>query len=244
MNQVATRPLSRHLRFEAGESDGRTLAGLAVPFNETTRIANPFEGEFDEQFARGAFKRSLSRQTPKLQFDHGTHPLIGSLPVGEIRNLTETDRGLEVEATMFEAELFAPLREAIASNAIDGMSIRFRPLAINVEQGDGVELRTVTEAELIELGPVVFPAYAGTEVDLRSFDLTNENDRHRLAEALLSGVRTDHGSRGQPLGSGPDSAPELPATSTAPAPVVASVSSGVPDIQSHKDFYQRWISKS
>ena len=241
MSQVAT----RHVRFEPSDSDGKTLVGLAVPFNEPTRIDNANEGTFDEQFLRGAFRRSLGQRTPKLQFDHGTHPLFGSLPVGDFRKLTETSRGLEVEARMFDAELFAPLREAIASKAIDGMSIRFRPLATTIEERDGdVELRSVTEAELIELGPVIFPAYAGTSVDLRSFDLTDHDDRHRLAEALLGGVSLDRAGRGRPCGPGTDSTPESPATDTDPDHEVASVMSGVPELQTHKDFYERWISKS
>ncbi len=197
MDKVATPPgpAVRHLRFdgEAG-SDGRTLVGLAVPFDEPTRIDNWIEGTFDEQFRKGSFKRTIGQRTPKLQFEHGTHTLFGSLPVGEIRSLTETDRGLEVEARIFESELFAPLREAIASQALDGMSIRFRALQMEKtlpQTDDEVELRTVTEAELFELGPVVFPAYSGTEVDMRSLgviDMANEDDRHRLASALLGGV--------------------------------------------------------
>lgn len=210
--------VTRHMRFEAGESDGRNLVGLAVPFNEMTRIDNWLEGTFDERFAKGAFKRSIGLRTPKLQFDHGTHPLFGSLPVGEIRKLTETKRGLEVKARVFDAELFAPLREAIATSAIDGMSIRFRPLKVTVidaeardDDGD-VELRTVTEAELIELGPVTFPAYEGTEVDLRSLDLGNEIDRYHLAQALLGGVSLTGDGSGQPPGPGTDLQARSPAT--------------------------------
>ena len=204
-------PVTRHLHFtradvdadaDSSGPDGRTLIGLAVPFNSPTRIDNWHEGTFDEQFAPGAFKRSLGMRTPKLQFDHGTHSLFGSLPIGEFRSLKETKRGLEVEARIFDAELFAPLREAIASDAIDGMSIRFRPLRVDVIDVDArdddadVELRTIREAELVELGPVVFPAYEGTEVDLRALDLADENDRRRLAQVLLGGASL--------VGPGPD----------------------------------------
>lgn len=202
--------LTRHIRFDPDESDGRTLIGLAVPFNDPTRIDNPFEGTFDEQFAPGSFKRSLGLRTPKLQFDHGTHPMIGSLPIGEIREIYESKRGLEVEAQIFEADLFAPLREAIKSQAIDGMSIRFRPTKVESDERRDVELRTITEAELIELGPVIFPAYPSTSVDLRHFDMDSRSDRRRLAEALLAGVVTaDHEIGTEP---GTSSAPELPAT--------------------------------
>lgn len=216
----------RHVAFRADQTDesGTTLKGLAVPFNQPTRIDNWHEGTFDEQFHMGAFKRTLGMRTPVLQFDHGTHPLIGSLPIGTFTELRETRRGLEVEAQIFGADLFAPLREALATDAIDGMSIRFRPIRIEVtepeartDDGD-VELRTVTEAELIELGPVIFPAYAGTSVDMRSVDLTNENDRLLLARALLGGVAPTGHEPGHPTG--PGTAPieaGAPAERTGPA---------------------------
>lgn len=220
--------IARHLQFRAeGKSDGRTLRGIAVPFGQVTRIDNWMEGRFDEQFKRGAFRRSLGQRMPKLQFDHGTHPLFGSLPIGEFRSLTERVTGLDVEARIFDAPLFEPLREALATDQVDGMSIRFRPLKVTITQpeqrddGGDVELRTVTEAELIELGPVMFPAYAGTSVDLRSidladFDLSDKNERHRLAMALLSGDAPTGPGSGHP--SGPGTAPVeagAPAGSTA-----------------------------
>lgn len=191
--------LTREMPFTRaeGDNDGRKLVGQAVPFNEITRIDSWWEGLFDEQFAKGAFKRTLKERTPKVMFEHGTHPLFGSLPIAELEEATEKDRGLWIEAGMFEADLFAPLREGIASDAIDAMSIRFRPTKIEITDADSrtdggdIELRTVTEAELFELGPVMFPAYEATSIDLRSLgtlDLSNQNDRHRLAIALLGGA--------------------------------------------------------
>lgn len=238
---------TRHLRFESTESDGHTLVGLAVPFNSPTRIDSPFEGRFDEQFVRGAFRKSLGLKTPKLQFEHGTHPLFGSLPIGEFRSIKETARGLEVEARIFEAELFAPLREAIASDAIDGMSIRFRPLELEIADveartdGGDAELRTITEADLLELGPVVFPAYPDTNVDLRTFDLNDKNDRRRLAQALVGVAVT---------GRGPDEsqAPDLDVTdptATADGQVLRHPSYASRSVLTrHQEFYQRWISQS
>lgn len=214
--------VARHLQFRAaGKSDGRTLRGIAVPFGQITRIDNWIEGRFDEQFKRGAFRRSLGQRMPKLQFDHGTHPLFGSLPIGEFRSITERVAGLDVEARVFDSPLFEPLREALATDQIDGMSIRFRPLKVTITQpeqrddGGDVELRTITEAELIELGPVMFPAYSGTSVDLRSLDLSNENDLRSLARALAGcGALTDR--VGHPDGPGTDSdEDESPASSTA-----------------------------
>ena len=239
--------VSRQLRFEAGESDGRTLVGLAVPFNEQTRIDNFFEGTFDEQFRRGAFKRTLSMKTPKLQFDHGTHPMLGSIPIGHFERLKEIDRGLDVRAPIFDNWMTEPVRDAIRTEAIDGMSIRFRPIKVETTEpeartdGGEVELRTITEAELIELGPVVFPAYEGTSVDVRSLelaalDLSSEIDRHRLAAALLGGVSNDRGGPGHSEGQGTDPEAGSPAEVFDPA---ASHSDSKPPPNRRRAFVAR-----
>jgi len=173
-----------------GDGDGLTLVGLAVPFNQPTRIENAIEGRFDEQFAPGAFKRTLSHKTPLLQFDHGTHPTVGSIPIGRFERLVEARDGLRVRARLYGNWLTEPVRDAIAGGSIPGMSIRFRPIQIDITDpqaragGADVELRTITEAELIELGPVVFPAYPTTEVDVRH----NERE-HRARVARLHRYR-------------------------------------------------------
>lgn len=227
---VVTRRLQFRADEGAGDESGNKLVGLAVPFNTPTRIRDYFE-DFDEEFAPGAFKRTLSHRTPVLQFDHGTHPLMGSIPLGQFTKLEESKRGLEVEAELFDNWMTEPLRDAIRAGTVDGMSIRFRPRKIEetlpeARTGDDTDVRLerVTEAELAELGPVIFPAYPSTEVDLRSFDLTSEIDRRRLAEALLAGART--------VGNGPD---QTSGPGTAPGEVGAPAdrsgpASGHPDL--------------
>lgn len=178
---------------ETDPSDGLNLSGLAVPFNEPTRIDNFFEGTFDEQFLRGSFKRTIGMGGQVMLFEHGQHPMFGSLPIAEIRSLRETDRGLEYRARMFDNWLTEPLQDAIRANgAITGNSIQFRSLKEEIEERDGdVPLVSVMEADLRELGPVLFPAYGGTDIDLRKKIV---EDVRRSFESALANC--DGGSRG------------------------------------------------
>ena len=73
------------VRSEDG-GDGLTLEGYAAVFDSPTRI-DSWEGQFDEVIQRGAFKKTLRERTPVLQFDHGQHPLIGSIPLGTIQSV-------------------------------------------------------------------------------------------------------------------------------------------------------------
>jgi HK97 family phage prohead protease len=175
----AERDYVRSVPFELeradDEGDGLTLRGYAAVFNSPTRI-DSWEGQFDEVISRGAFKQTIDRTQPVLQFDHG-RGLIGSLPIGTITRLREDKKGLYVEARLFDNWAVQPVRDAIAGGAINGMSFRFRV----PEGGDTwkarkneVPLRTLTALDVPELGPVVFPAYRETEVSVRSKEIVDE----------------------------------------------------------------------
>ncbi len=162
-------------------------------FNSPTRI-DSWEGEFDEVIAPGAFKRSLNARTPVIQFDHGQHPLIGSLPIASIQRLREDARGLYVQARVFDNWMTEPVRDAIREQAISGMSFRFQVVKADKQPGarkGDPELRTLREVKLFELGPVVFPAYADTSVALRSLqralpDLNLGTPEPPAVEALVT----------------------------------------------------------
>lgn len=170
------------------ENDGRTFIGYGAVFNSPTRI-NSWEGDFDEQIAPGAFRKSLRERTPKFQFDHGHHPLIGSIPIGMIEDIHEDDRGLYVQARLGEHIIIDLIREAIASGAIDGMSFRFSVVRDEWLDKDGNKvkpddvkrilyygeqpertplLRILKEVRVAEVGPVVWPAYDNTSAAVRA----------------------------------------------------------------------------
>ncbi|ART69114.1 primosomal replication protein N [Mycobacterium dioxanotrophicus] len=175
-----------------GEADGDGLSfeGYGAVFNSPTRI-DSWEGVFDEQIAPGAFRKSLRERTPKFQFDHGHHPLIGSVPIGTITDIHEDDRGLYVAARLGQHIVIDLIREAIASGAIDGMSFRFSVVRDEWQDNAGKAikddselnrllygeeperlplLRTLKEVKIAEVGPVVWPAYSDTTASVRSTD--------------------------------------------------------------------------
>lgn len=184
------RSVSFELRDDDQEAgDGLTIEGLAAVFGQPTRI-DSWEGVFDETIRAGAFRKSLRERTPVMQFDHGRHPVVGSIPIGSIQDLRETDEGLFVSGRLSDNWLVQPVRDAIAEGSITGMSFRFsvvreewtdsegkrvRPEDVDAllwNPGErGPLLRTLTEVKLMELGPVVWPAYEGTSVGVRARDL-------------------------------------------------------------------------
>jgi len=178
--------LCRAASFElrAIGDDGMTLEGYAAVFDDPTRIES-WEGTFNEIIARGAFAKTISERTPVLQFDHGHDMATGSVPIGAIDELREDEHGLFIRARLHDNDRVKPIRQAIASGAIDGMSFRFRVLREEWDETGDTPTRAIREVELFELGPVVFPAYASTTVGVRSLLAGLDGDeRSRLVSEL------------------------------------------------------------
>ncbi|MCX5584276.1 HK97 family phage prohead protease [Streptomyces erythrochromogenes] len=184
---------SAPFRAEGGEGgDGQTLAGYAAVFGQATEI-DSWEGSFSETIRKGAFRKTIRESTPVMQFDHGHHPLIGSIPIGTITDLREDDHGLYVEGRISDNWLMQPIRDAISEGSVAGMSFRFEVMREEWRDSSGKVVRPEEVGELLwmpgdrgplqreiievrcrELGPVVFPAYAGTEVSVRARSLADE----------------------------------------------------------------------
>ena len=200
------RAASFELRAE-GDSDGFTLEGYGAVFDDPTRI-DSWEGKFDEIIARGAFAKTLKERRPVLQFDHGRDAATGSVPIGAIEEIREDDRGLFVRARLHDNARVEPIRQAIASGAIDGMSFRFRVTREEWDESPDIPTRTIREVELFEVGPVVFPAYAATSVGVRSMlaDLSDD-ERSQLVAELRQEIASDAADSGT-SDDIPDAAPQ------------------------------------
>lgn len=147
------------LRDTSGDGepdDGLTIDGYGAVFNRET-IIDSWEGRFREKIAPGAMKRSFRETPPKIQFDHGRHPLIGSIPIAELRSITEDvdpelapDGGAHIIGRVFDNWLMQPVRDAIAGKAITGMSFRFTVVRESWTYADGRPIRddNALQAEL------------------------------------------------------------------------------------------------
>lgn len=194
--------------------DGLTLEGYAAVFDQPTEI-DSWEGCFLETIRMGAFKKTIRETTPVMQFDHGRHPLIGSIPIGTITDLREDEQGLYVAGRISDNWLMQPVRDAIANKSVNGMSFRFSVVRDEwrdnagklLQAGELAELlwdpgdrgpleRTLIELKMPELGPVVFPAYVGTSVSVRAAGIADtiqrDDELRREVRAALASSRTSH----------------------------------------------------
>lgn len=169
------------------ESDGLNLAGLAIPFNQPTRIRDQ-DGEYHEVFRYGAFAESIrNRQVLPVLFQHGLDLRTGSTPIGVTSSLTEAPEGLFIEGRLFDNPLTQPIRDAVNGGAIAGLSIRFStpPGGDSWTRAAGrLPIRTVTRARVSEVSLVWNPAYSGTSVGLRDHQRVARH-RQMVAAGIL-----------------------------------------------------------
>lgn len=155
-------------RTQGADGDGLNFEGYAAVFNSPAHIEERDGSEFDEVIMPGAFKRSIDRGKPLFMFQHGRHPLIGEMPLGKITELREDSRGLYVKGRLTDNWLISPVRDAIANEAVTGMSVRMQVVKDDWTGPARQQLRTVREVKVFELGPVVGPAYGDTTAMVRT----------------------------------------------------------------------------
>lgn len=169
------------LRAGDGEGEGDTagpvMEGHFAVFGQWTEI-NSWEGNFLEQFALGAFKKTIRDGKQKVLFQHGYDYVIGDKPLGPIDDLREDDEGAFYEVPLLDAPY---VREEVLPGlevGLYGASFRFRVIREEINEDPGVSdhnphglpERVVKEAQVVEFGPVTFPAYEGASAGLRSLE--------------------------------------------------------------------------
>lgn len=140
--------------------DGRTIVGLAAPFNTPTDIVD-YAGAYSEIIAPGAFKRTIAERGPakvKLLAQHDDQ----SFPIGKAVALREDTAGLvgefRIAQTVRGEEALALIRDGV----LDGLSIGFR--TVRDQWSPDRRERRLLEARLDEVSLVSHPAYETARV--------------------------------------------------------------------------------
>lgn len=130
----------------AEEGDGRTLEGIAVPFNQIidTEGAETFDPDcrFDEA------------DTAKLCYQHGE--LIGRITSAESR-----EDGLHITARISDTQQGRDVVTLLRDGALDSLSVGFIPVENEVDKAGVTHRRRV---RLLETSVVSWPAYEAAKI--------------------------------------------------------------------------------
>lgn len=153
-------------------AEAKAVWGYAVLWDSVTTIAN----EFLEQFARGSLTRSIREDDIRMLLDHDSGRVIGRTASGSLR-LREDALGLRYDV---DVNLDTPDGQTLAGTVgrrdVSGISPSFVVRAESwVDGGTRLPLRTITDARLIEISAVAWPAYPQTTAVMRSTTANNNS---------------------------------------------------------------------
>ena len=166
--------LYRAMQGGLTSEDGRTLTVRLAPHDQWAEIQSVTEGHFMERFTKTAYRKTLADHLPKILFNHGKDPQIGEKPIS-----TTDEAGVDEISPFARGQILDGLPELVVDGlrkGVYGASHRFsvvreswvdNPLGGAHNPGKLPE-RTISEAQLFELGPVTWPAYAQASASLRS----------------------------------------------------------------------------
>lgn len=170
MDKTELRELTtQKIEIREGEDGTRTLSGYAVKWEMKSHVLGYFK-KFREQFKKGAFEDSLSKDDQRFLWSHDTSKVLGRTKNNTLR-LTEDAIGLRFELDLPDTTLGDDTYKSIKRGDVDGVSFGFQMIGHEIEEpDDDLMLRTVTKAKLLEVSAVAFPAYPDSEVSARGHD--------------------------------------------------------------------------
>ena len=148
--------------------DGRTLIGHLARPGQWAEISSAREGHFMETHAAGAFARTFAEDRPKILFQHGKDPQLGNRPIADPQELGE-----DAEGPFYRAEILDGLDPLIVDGLRRGLYGSSHTFEVVSDTWDPkpkggphnpkkLPERVIKEVRVWEMGPVTWPAYAGT----------------------------------------------------------------------------------
>lgn len=193
------------IEVRAAKADGTIpVEGHAALYNTRSQPIQDFwEGRFIEVIAPGAFTRTLKNGTDvTFNIDHDDGRILARTVAGNLR-LSDDGNGLVIDADMTPTTYARDLAENMRSGNITQMSFAFQAVEDDWDETDeGTPIRTLREVKLFDVAAVAQPAYAETDIGLRSrearsflhaFGLLDipEEQRGLLLRALTSDATPD-----------------------------------------------------
>lgn len=202
MRDLELRSLPGRVELRAGGKGPGTLTGYASVFNKLSQNL----GGFVERVDPAAFNKSLADGVPVFaRFNHEDNFLLGTTEAETLR-LSVDGTGLKYEVDLPNTTAGRDVAELAERGDVRRSSFAFRLAPEGDEWGfteEGYPLRTLRAVQLVDVAPVVNPAYRDTTSGLRSlaekFDLKFEQVQESARAGKLSDLLKDpRGSAEEP----------------------------------------------
>jgi hypothetical protein len=161
---------SSKINLRAGDDKAKSgIEGYSAVFNEQYD-----SGWFIETIKPGTFSRAISeKQDVRCLFNHDANNLLGRTK-SKTLTLTQDKSGLHFACDLnMETRIGAEVHAMIDRGDLDGCSFGFivtKQTWRDEKDDDGnmIHYRDIEDVDLLDVGPVTYPAFEGTSVDTRS----------------------------------------------------------------------------
>lgn len=167
MDSIERRFISEKVKMiQSDTEEKRKISGYAVLYETMSSLLG---GWFKEKISRNAFDNTLKSSDVRALFNHDANLLLGRKSAGTLR-LQSDSNGLLMEIDPPETSYSRDLIVSIERGDITGQSFGFTVKKDSWEDLDKeTPIRTIEEIGILhDVGPVTFPAYEDTSVQVRS----------------------------------------------------------------------------
>ena len=165
MGTIELRGLNSELRA-SNDGAGKRLMGYAATFGTETEIGGPISlgGGFRERLDSHCFDSCLAKNPDvRCLVNHDPNQVLGRTRSGTMK--LSTDKvGLRYEVKLPDSSLGDNVYQSVKRGDVSGSSFGFTCL----KDGWVGNTRTLLDLDLLDCGPVTYPAYQNTSVSVRS----------------------------------------------------------------------------
>ncbi len=203
------KPILFRSSLTLGAAEGRTLSGLAVPWDTPTMVRDLIGGQpgprYLEAFAPQSCDITLRAQTPRPVFVGHEYNYGPADPIGAVTfSRSDAEGGLVYEAPLSKTARADEMLELVNDGAMRSVSVGFTPRAASRRMLPGtgeVTMRTEVALRELSLAPTGFGQYAEAGVsavrDQLAADVTFDAQQDAVSDAIEKAV---FGAAGAPDG--------------------------------------------
>lgn len=174
--------------IEERDGGAKVLVGYAAVFYREGDKGTEYElyPGLVERIAPTAFNRALSeRQDVRALANHDPNQVLGRSTAGTLR-LSVDERGLRYEIDLPDTQVGRDTAVSVQRGDVTGSSFAFKPKKQSRQKGSGFDVRMLEDVDVFDVGPVTFPAYAGSSVGMRAHNVDAIRQEIEAEEAAIA----------------------------------------------------------
>lgn len=190
----APQALQPAIEIRAGGADKRIVGYAAVFYDGSDDTQFRLWDGAVERIDRGAFDRAMSeRQDVVALFNHDPNVPLGRRAAGTLA-LRVDDVGLHYTIDVGQSQQANDVRDSVERGDVRGSSFSFYVRSEKWDEDKDGDVRTLLSVDVVDVGPVVFPAYGGTSAEAASCRSARLSwhawaIRRRIQEAIIRGQK-------------------------------------------------------